>query len=120
MTAAVAPTTAISIWRRYSSLRVAASRSVGRERHLDLGEELVRRPREVAPGPVRSSVTGTRRSPDAERSIASAPKTMSGPPISIAGEAFMTLPPIVPCALVARDPTIAEASAIAVSRSRTV
>ena len=38
--------------------------------------------------------------------------------MSIAGEAFITLPPIVPCARVACDPTIAEASARAVNRAR--
>ncbi len=48
-----------------------------------------------------------------------APRHMSGPPVSIAGEAFMRLPPIVPCARVACEPTIAEASASAVNRSRT-
>ena len=50
--------------------------------------------------------------------MAVAPRTMSGPPISIAGEAFMTFPPTVPCNRVAREPTIADASASAVSRSR--
>ena len=39
--------------------------------------------------------------------------------MSIAGEAFMTLPPIVPCARVACDPTMAEASARPVKCSRT-
>ena len=34
--------------------------------------------------------------------------------MSIAGDAFMTLPPIVPCARVAWEPTIADASASAV------
>ena len=44
---------------------------------------------------------------------------MSGPPVSIAGDAFITLPPIVPCARVACEPTIAQASASAVKRART-
>ena len=39
---------------------------------------------------------------------------MSGPPVSIAGDAFMTLPPIVPTWRVAWLPTMAEASASAV------
>ncbi len=34
--------------------------------------------------------------------------------MSIAGDPFMTLPPIVPCARVAWEPTIADASASAV------
>ena len=37
----------------------------------------------------------------------------------MAGEAFMTFPPIVPLARVACDPTMAEASASPVKRSRT-
>ena len=40
-------------------------------------------------------------------------------PVSMAGDAFMRLPPIVPWARVACEPTIAEASASAVKRSRT-
>ena len=47
-----------------------------------------------------------------------ASKQTSGPPVSMAGDAFMTLPPIVPWARVACEPTIAEASASAVKRSR--
>ena len=66
----------------------------------------------------RARRAATVRSPDADRRSADAPKHSSGPPVSIAGEAFITLPPIVPCARVAWDPTIAEASASAVNRSR--
>jgi hypothetical protein len=51
--------------------------------------------------------------------VAVAPKTISGAPVSIAGEAFMTLPPIVPTLRVAWEPTIAEASASAVHVLRT-
>ena len=39
--------------------------------------------------------------------------------MSMAGEAFMTLPPIVPCARVACEPTMADASARPVKCSRT-
>ena len=49
-----------------------------------------------------------------------ASKHSSGPPVSIAGEAFITLPPIVPFARVACEPTIADASASAVNRERTI
>ena len=73
----------------------------------------------VVPGPTKSSPTATDRVPDSERNVAVAPRQMSGPPVSIAGEAFMRLPPIVPCARVAWEPTIAEASASDVKRSRT-
>ena len=54
------------------------------------------------------------------RSATVAPRQISGPPVSIAGEAFITFPPIVPCARVACEPTIALASARAVKRSRIV
>ena len=48
-----------------------------------------------------------------------APRQISGAPVSIAGEAFITLPPMVPLARVACDPTMADASARPVKRSRT-
>ena len=73
---------------------------------------------DVEPGPVHSSSSSIERSPDADRRVAVAPKHRSGAPVSIAGDAFITLPPIVPCARVAWDPTIAEASASAVYRVR--
>ena len=57
---------------------------------------------EVRPGPVHSSSIGTVRSPPAaERSVTRASRTSSGAPVSIAGEAFITLPPIVPTLRVA-------------------
>ena len=68
----------------------------------------------MRPGPVRRLSTATRRSPASETRTASAPRQISGPPVSMAGEAFMTLPPIVPMWRVAWLPTIAEASASAV------
>ena len=61
----------------------------------------------------------TERSPAAERRITVASKHRSGPPVSIAGDAFITFPPIVPLARVACDPTIDAASASAVKRDRT-
>ena len=74
----------------------------------------------VAPGPVQRSLIATCREPEGDCSVAVAPKQTSGPPVSIAGDAFITLPPIVPCARVACEPTIADASASAVSCSRTI
>jgi len=73
----------------------------------------------VAPGPVRRSSTAMSRVPPVERRVTVAPRQINGPPASIAGEAFMRFPPIVPCARVACDPTIALASARAVNRART-
>ena len=66
------------------------------------------------------SASATRRLPDAERSVATASKQISGPPVSIAGEAFMTLPPMVPALRVAWLPTMADASARAVNSSHAV
>ena len=73
----------------------------------------------VTPGPVHSSSSESERSPAADRRVAVAPKQSNGPPVSIAGDAFITLPPIVPFARVAWDPTIADASARPVNRART-
>ena len=55
-----------------------------------------------------------RREPVVDCSSISAPNTTRGAPVSIAGEAFMTLPPIVPTCRVAGEPTSALASARAV------
>ncbi len=65
----------------------------------------------VPPGPVNRSATSIVRSPVAERSVTVAPRQISGPPVSIAGDAFIKLPPTVPWARVACEPTIAHASA---------
>ena len=69
--------------------------------------------------PGRSTVRrrATERSPDRTAASRSAPRHSSGPPVSIAGDAFITLPPIVPLARVACEPTIADASARAVNRT---
>ena len=117
----MAPTTAISICCRYSSRDVAAARARGRERHVHGGQELVRPAPSSRPGPAKRSADAR---PGARRSAAVQRRPWrrgrcSGPPVSIAGEAFITLPPIVPWARVACEPTIADASARAVSRSRT-
>ena len=118
VTTAVAPTTAISIWRRYSRRTYAepvAGPGAGRSSR---DEQLTRRRQPWSPGRSRArpSTLLARLTSTAGRPMA--PKHSSGPPVSIAGEAFITLPPIVPCARVACEPTIAEASASAVNRSR--
>ena len=53
-------------------------------------------------GPVQSCSSGSAL-PRRRSELADAPKHSNGPPVSIAGEAFITLPPIVPCARVAWD-----------------
>ncbi len=116
-TTAVAPTTAISIWRRYSSRTYALpvpGAGAGTSTETSSSSALAA----VVPGPVKSPSTETVRVPSTERRVAEASRQISGPPVSIAGEAFITLPPIVPCARVACEPTIALASARAVNRSR--
>ena len=120
VTTAVAPTTAISICRRYSSRRYALPVPCGGRGNGRSRREARRRLRRSSPGPVQRSSTAISREPDGDRSVAVAPKQTSGPPVSIAGEAFITLPPIVPCARVACEPTIAQASARAVKRARIV
>ncbi len=52
--------------------------------------------------------------PVVDCSSTSAPRTTSGAPVSIAGDAFITLPPIVPTLRVDGEPTSALASASAV------
>ena len=100
--------------------QVGAARAVGRERERR-SRRAARRPRAVvAPGPVQRSSIATAASPAGDCSVTVAPKQTSGPPVSIAGEAFITLPPIVPCARVACEPTIAQASASAVKRGADV
>ena len=73
----------------------------------------------VEPGPEKRSATATVRSAPDDRRATVAPRHISGPPVSMAGEAFIRLPPSVPWARVACDPTIVLASASAVKRSRT-
>ena len=68
----------------------------------------------VRPGPVKRSSTAISRCPLLDSSAHVAPKQISGPVVSAAGEALIRLPPTVPTFRVARDPTIAEASARAV------
>ena len=119
VTTAVAPTTAISICRRYSR-RTYALPVPGAGEGTSTATSSSSPLATVAPGPAKSSSTGTVRVPVAERSVTVAPRQISGPPVSIAGEAFITFPPIVPWARVACEPTIALASARAVNRSRTV
>ena len=97
---------------------VGAARAVGRSGKLDPTSSSSASA-VVAPGPVQRSSIATSREPERDCSVAVAPKQTSGPPVSIAGEAFITLPPIVPCARVAWEPTIAQASASAVKRART-
>ena len=118
VTTAVTPTTAISICRRYSNRTYeepvfAAGAGRCTSRSSSLGSAT------VAPGPVQSAASGTVRSPDPDRIVTAPSKHSSAPPVSIAGDAFITFPPIVPCARVACEPTIAQASASAVNRSRT-
>ena len=100
--------------------QVGAAGAVGAERGRRSRREA--RPA-VAPwsarGPPRDPRSRPSASPAGERSVADAPKQTSGPPVSIAGEAFIRLPPIVPCARVACEPTIAHASVSAVKRART-
>ena len=90
-----------------------------RARRGDARPRTAARPGSAASPPVRSTARrAAPRAPVPERRCADASKQSNGPPVSIAGDAFMTLPPIVPWARVACDPTIAEASASAVNRSR--
>ena len=113
-TTAVAPTTAISIWRRYSS-RTYALPVPGATGGSVTAVSSSPGSAEVFPGPVHSASSATSRvPPPALRSVTTPPRHRSGPPVSIAGDPFMTLPPIVPCARVAWEPTIADASASAV------
>ena len=98
---------------------VGAARAVGRSGNLDRDEQLVGRGRRGAGTRPEVVDRDLRSSPSGDCSVAVAPKQISGPPVSIAGEAFITLPPIVPCARVAWEPTIAQASASAVKRART-
>ena len=99
-TAAVTPTIAISIWRRYSS-RTYAEPVSGPQAGTSIPTSSSPGSATVVPGPVQSSSRVTVRSPEADRRDADAPKHSNGPPVSIAGDAFITLPPIVPCARVA-------------------
>ena len=68
----------------------------------------------MRPGPAQSSSSATVRLPFTDRSSAAAPSTVSGAPVSIAGDPFITLPPSVPTWRVDGEPTSADASAIAV------
>ena len=70
----------------------------GRDRRQrDGGQQLARlggRPPGPGPQLVERDVAGARRRP--RRRVTTPPRQSSGPPVSIAGDAFMTLPPIVP------------------------
>ncbi len=112
-TTAAAPTTAISIARRYSR-RTYALPEPGRAAGAGPPTHSSSARAAVLPGPVHSSASATRRAAPGERSSTSAPSTTSGAPVSIAGEAFITLPPSVPTLRVEGDPTSAEPSASAV------
>ena len=92
---------------------------VGGSRNVDRDEKLVGMRGRLRPGPPRDPRSRPSGCPVGERSVADAPKQTSGPPVSIAGDAFIRLPPTVPCARVAWEPTIAQASASAVKRCRT-
>ena len=111
-TCAAAPTTAISIARRYSSRTYALPEpATGAGRWTATHSSSARAA--VLPGPVQSDSIATRRAAPGERSSTSAPRTTSGAPVSIAGEPFITLPPSVPTLRVEGDPTSAEPSASA-------
>ena len=79
----------------------------GRERERRPTTSSSSGPAIVEPGPANSSSTDTMRVPAVDRSVTVAPRHISGPPVSIAGDAFITFPPSVPWARVAREPTIA-------------
>ncbi len=117
VTTAVAPTIAISIWRRYSS-RTYALPVPAAGAGMAIATSSSSAAADVRPGPVQRSARPTSRVPLGPWSTATAPWQRSGPPVSIAGDAFITLPPIVPFARVACEPTIDDASAMPVKRSR--
>ena len=113
VTAAAAPTTAISIARRYSNRTYALPERSGRQGNVIAVQSSVEAA-VVRPGACQSPAIGTLRSPSTEASFTEAPSTTSGAPVSMAGEAFITLPPMVPVPRVAGDPIRAAASASAV------
>ena len=97
---------------------VAAAGSRGTARGRGWRRTARRARRWCDPARSKSSATATQRVPAVERSVAVGAQHTSGEPVSIAGEAFITLPPSVPTLRVAWEPTIADASASAASRAR--
>ena len=87
----------------------ARARRQGRDPHRD--EQLAGARRTSGRARSRGRRARRVREPPVERSSTSASSTSSGAPVSIAGEAFMTLPPIVPTWRVAGEPTSALPSA---------
>ena len=73
---------------------VGAARAGGRGGNLDLDEQLVGLGGRGAGARPEVVDRDRSRAAEADCSVAVAPKQMSGPPVSIAGEAFITLPPM--------------------------